>query len=303
MMFGQALGQMNSGKILVLGASGLLGSHVFDTFAKRAETIGTYVNSTEHSKENMYYLNASNYDDLDSFILDLSPTLVINCLGLTDVEVCELRPEASWQLNAAVPSRVSRLSKRKNFKFIHISTDHFQSELRIPRTENDHMRPINQYGYSKFHAESSILAINSNSLVLRTNFFGHSSSGKRSILDFALAAFAKDQVINGFDDVIFSPVGIHEISRFLISENAERATGVLNFASEKPLSKYDFLLEVAKAKGYSDSLVLRSEIVSSSLKVRRPSYLALDPGRLIHEFNHYMPTIGVMLKEELSAIP
>jgi dTDP-4-dehydrorhamnose reductase len=294
---------MLPGKILVLGASGLLGSHVFETFSKRVETIGTYVNSTEHSKENMYYLNASNYVDLDSFILDFAPTVVINCLGLTDVEVCELRPEASWKLNAAVPSRVAKLAKSRNIKFIHISTDHFYSDLKMPRSEEEDVTPINQYGYSKFHAEKSILSNNSNSLVLRTNFFGHSSIGKRSILDFALAAFLRGQVINGFDDVVFSPVGIHEISRFLISENAERATGILNFASARPLSKYDFLVEVARAKGYSDSLVLRSEIGSSNLKVHRPSYLALNPERLTHEFNHFMPTIEVMLKEELSAIP
>ena len=303
MMPSQALGQMLPGKILVLGASGLLGSHVFETFLKRAETIGTYVNSTEHSKENMYQLDASNYGDLDSFILDLAPTVVINCLGLTDVEVCELRPEASWKLNAAVPSRIAKLAKSRSMKFIHISTDHFYSDIKKPRSEDDDVTPINQYGFSKFHAEKSILSNNSNSLVLRTNFFGHSSIGKRSILDFALAAFLRGQVINGFDDVIFSPVGIHEISRFLISENAKRATGILNFASARPLSKYDFLLEVARAKGYSDSLVLRSEIGSSNLKVRRPSYLALNPGRLTHEFNHFMPTIEVMLKEELSAIP
>lgn len=303
MMPNQPLEQMLPGKILVLGASGLLGSHVFETFSNRVETVGTYVSSTEHSKENLYYLNASNYEELDSFILDLAPTLVVNCLGLTDVEVCELRPEASWKLNAAVPSRVAKLAKSRNIKFIHISTDHFYSDIKKPRSEDDVVTPINQYGFSKFHAEKSILSNNSNSLVLRTNFFGHSSIGKRSILDFALAAFLRDQVISGFDDVVFSPVGIHEISRFLTSENAKRATGVLNFASARPLSKYDFLVEVAKAKGYSESLVLRSGIGSSNLKVRRPSYLALNPGRLKHEFNHSMPTIEAMLQEELSAIP
>lgn len=303
MMPNQPLEQKLPGKILVLGASGLLGSHVFKTFSKRVETVGTHVSSTEHSKENLYYLNVSNYEELDSFILDLAPTLVVNCLGLTDVEVCELRPEASWKLNAAVPSRVAKLAKSRNIKFIQISTDHFYSDIKKPRSEDDVVTPINQYGFSKFHAEKSILSNNSNSLVLRTNFFGHSSIGKRSILDFALAAFLRGQVISGFDDVVFSPVGIHEISRFLTSETAERATGVLNFASTRPLSKYDFLVEVAKAKGYSESLVLRSEIGSSNLKVRRPSYLALNPGRLKHEFNHFMPTIEAMLQEELSAIP
>jgi dTDP-4-dehydrorhamnose reductase len=303
MMPSQALGQIPLGKVLVLGASGLLGSHVFDTFSKSVETIGTYLNSTEHLKEKMYMLNASNHGDLDSFILDTAPTLVINCLGLTDVEACEMRPEASWMLNAAVPIRIAKLSKDKDIKFIHISTDHFYSDLNFPRSETDHMTPINQYGYAKFFAEKSILSSNPNSLVLRTNFFGHSISGKRSILDFAITAFLRDQVIYGFEDVVFSPVGIHEISRFLTSQNAERATGILNFSSSRPLSKYEFMVLVARAMGINESQVLRSEIGSSNLKVRRPSYLALNPGRLTHEFSHLMPTIETMIKEELTAIP
>jgi dTDP-4-dehydrorhamnose reductase len=250
----------------------------------------------------MHLLNASNHGDLDSFILDTAPTLVINCLGLTDVEDCEMRPEANWMLNAAIPIRVAKLSKVKNIKFIHISTDHFYSNMNIPRTETDHMAPINQYGYAKFFAEKAILSSNPNALVLRTNFFGHSNAGRRSILDFARATFLRDQVVYGFADVVFSPVGIHEVSRFLTSQNAERATGLLNFSSSRPLSKYEFMVLVARAMGVSESLVLRSEIGSSALKVRRPSYLALDPGRLTHEFSHLMPTIETMIKEELSAI-
>ena len=298
-----ALDQVPQARILVLGASGLLGSHVFDEFSKRFETIGTYLGSTDHLTKNMHKLNASNFKDLSSLIHDEAPSVIINCLGLTDVEICELRPEASWKLNAEVPIYISKLAKVKNIKFIHISTDHFTSEVAKPRSETDLMTPINQYGFSKLQAEKSILFNNSDSLVLRTNFFGHSSSGKRSILDFALSSFSKRQVFAGFDDVIFSPVGIHEVSRFLLSESAERATGILNLASARPLSKYEFMLLVARATGYSESLVQRSEIKSSDLKVRRPPYLALDPERLIHEFNHYMPTIEVMLKEELSTIP
>jgi dTDP-4-dehydrorhamnose reductase len=303
MMPSQALGQKPLAKVLVLGASGLLGSHVFEVFSKRTDTIGTYLNSTEPLNEKMYLLNASNREDLVSFILDTAPTLVINCLGLTDVEDCEMRPEANWMLNAAVPIRIAKLSKIENIKFIHISTDHFYSDMSTPRTETDHMTPINQYGYSKFFAEKSILSINPNALVLRTNFFGHSNNGRRSILDFALAAFLNDQVIYGFEDVVFSPVGIREISKFLTSQNAERATGILNFSSARPLSKYEFMLLVARTIGVSESKVLRSEISSSNLKVRRPSYLALDPGRLTNEFSHLLPTIETMVKEEIAAIP
>lgn len=290
------------GKILILGASGFLGSHLFETLSEQVETIGSYMNPKGKLSTNLHKLNATNYPELDSFILKESPTLIVNCIGLTDVEACELRPEANWKLNAAIPIRVAELAKSRNIKFIHISTDHFYSKINSPRSEIVNVIPINQYGYSKLHAEKSILVNNPDSLVLRTNFFGHSNNGKRSILDFAISTLESGQKIMGFDDVVFSPVGIHEISRFLLSEFSERATGVLNFASARPLSKYEFMVMVAKARGFSESQVLRSEIRFSNLKVGRPSYLALDPGRLIKDLRYPMPKIENMLSKELAAI-
>jgi len=288
-------------KILILGASGFLGSHLLETLSESVETIGSYMNPKQKLSTNLHKLNATNYQELDSFIVRVAPTVIVNCVGLTDVEACELRPEASWKLNAAIPIRVAGLAKSMNIKFIHISTDHFYSKINSPRSEIAQLIPINQYGYSKLHAEKSILVNNPDSLVLRTNFFGHSNNGKKSILDFAISTLEGGHKINGFDDVVFSPVGIHEISRFLLSEFSERTTGVLNFASTRPLSKYEFMVMVAKARGFSESQVLRSEIRFSNLKVGRPSYLALDPGRLIKDLQYPMPKIENMLEKELAA--
>jgi dTDP-4-dehydrorhamnose reductase len=299
----QTLDELPNGKVLVLGATGLLGANVFDIFDKKVETVGTFLNHEGRQKNNLHRLNASNFADLDSFIQTVAPATIVNCLGLTDVEICESRPEASWKLNAAIPTHIAKLARARNIKFLHISTDHFFSEIEQPRYENDSVMPINQYGYSKYQAEKSILSCNPNSLVLRTNFFGHSKSGRRSLLDFALTAFAGGKIIHGFDDVIFSPVGVNEISRFLSSKKAAQGTGVLNFASTRPLSKYEFLILIARAQGYDESQVLRSKISFSNLNVNRPSYLALNPSRLMGEFKYPMPPIEIMLKEELTNIP
>lgn len=293
---------LESSRVLVLGATGLLGTNVYDCYATKFETVGTYFHTQPAPGKNLRRLDAGNFVDIQKLIDELSPTVIVNCMGLANVETCESRPEANWKINAEIPTRIARLATLKGIKFVHISTDHFYSETNKPRFESDLMSPINQYGFAKLHAEKSILLSNPDSLVLRTNFFGHSDSGRRSILDFALASLVDGREINGFDDVVFTPVGIREISRFLISGNVRSARGILNFSSGRPLSKYDFMVLVARASGHSESQVLRSKISSSNLSVRRPSYLALDPGRLAHEFNYILPTIELMLDEELAAI-
>jgi dTDP-4-dehydrorhamnose reductase len=201
-------------------------------------------------------------------------------------------------LNAAVPIRIAKLSKDKDIKFIHISTDHFYSDLNFPRSETDHMTPINQYGYAKFFAEKSILSSNPNSLVLRTNFFGHSISGKRSILDFAIAAFLNDQVIYGFEDVVFSPVGVTQFATILPILLEKDISGILNLCGSESLTKFSFLNLVAEEMGSDTSLIHPSISTEHRTKVERPVRLSLNNSRLLG-FTGDLPSLKHMIRVEL----
>jgi dTDP-4-dehydrorhamnose reductase len=292
---------LENGRILVLGATGLLGTNVFRGFISKSETYGTYLQNKPSDHRNFYHLDASSMPELTSLIEKVAPTCIINCLGLADVEVCESRPEANWKINTEVPTKIAQLARARKIKFIQISTDHFYSRVKSPRSEHELVAPINQYGYAKFKAEGFILFCNPESLVLRTNFFGHSTTNKKSILDFALNSISRNQELVGFEDVVFSPVGISQITEFLLTNVSQRASGVLNFASGRPISKYEFMLMVARTKGLPESQIRRSTLESSSLQVQRPSYLALNPRRLNQEFNYHLPSVEEMIKNEIDS--
>jgi dTDP-4-dehydrorhamnose reductase len=290
---------LKTGPVLIFGASGLLGSRVFCSLSRNFETYGTFFKSTSTATTKMLRLDATDTLKVRKLVTDLRPSRIINCLGLTNVEDCERRPEASWKLNAEIPILLSRLSMEISADFVQISTDHFHSELRNPRPESTIMTAINQYGFTKLSADNTILRENPTALILRTNFFGHSSKVDKSILNFAINAFDLDQQINGFEDVIFSPVGISEIARFLSSEHSKEIYGLLNFVSDNPISKYDFLKLVAHVMGSSGSNIDRSSINSSHLTVPRPNYLALSPARLIDDLGYPIPSLQVMLEKEI----
>jgi dTDP-4-dehydrorhamnose reductase len=286
-------------KVLVLGASGLLGMSVFNAFKKNVPAVGTYFKSKPVNLHGLIQIDLSNRDSAEELVDDLSPTHIVNCFGLTDVEVCEQRPEASWNLNTVIPSHVAKLAFEKNIKFTHISTDHFLSKRAIPRTENDIMIPVNQYGFSKYNAERFILGANPMATILRTNFFGHSPKPGKSILDFAVSNLQHKNKIIGFDDVYFSPVGIEEISKFLTSPISKAACGIVNFAGVESVSKYDFLVTLADLIGAPKNLISRGSIQDSSLKVNRPNYLSLDSSYLRDQLGYEMPNLIDMLRIEL----
>ena len=285
--------------MLIFGASGLLGSRVFSSFSNTFETFGTFFRSSIISTSKMLELDATNKFKIRQMVIDLKPSRIINCLGLTNVEECESRPEASWKLNSEIPIFLSRLSSEIGADFVQISTDHFHSEFRLPRPESTAMTAINHYGFTKLSADNIILQENPTALILRTNFFGYSGKADKSILNFAINAFDFQQQISGFEDVIFSPVGVSEIAKFLSSDQSREIHGLLNFVTEHPISKYDFLKLVGQTMGYTGTNVQRSSIASSNLSVPRPNYLALSPTRLIHDLGYEIPSLEAMVENEI----
>ncbi len=289
-------------RYLVFGASGFLGSRIFEFLSGNYDTFGTFHNASMPQSDKMRKINLSKDAEMISVIEQIKPSHIINCSGLTNVEKCELLPEASWKLNSEIPFRLAKISADLNIRFIHISTDHFGSPKNTPRTELDLSYGINQYGFTKIMAEKLVLSGNPESLVLRTNFFGNSNGKNESLLNFAMSCIQNGIQINGFDDVIFSPVSIGQICQFLTSQIIGSVTGILNFASDKPLSKYDFMVLVAKVMGRPEAKIVRASIESSNLTVRRPNYLALNPTRLYQELDFSLPEIEEMIDIEINRI-
>ncbi len=290
----------SSDRYLVFGVSGFLGARIFESLSNRYETFGTFNNSQMLQTDKIRKVNLSKQVELRRIIEEIKPTHIVNCTGLTNVEKCELLPEASWKLNAEVPFRLAKLARDLNIRLIHISTDHFGSAINTPRSETDILYGVNQYGFTKLMAENLIMLEDSKALVLRTNFFGLSNGKNESLLNFAMTRIGKGLQIDGFDDVTFSPVGIGQICQFLTSPNIANAIGILNFASAEPITKYDFMVLVAKAMGRPKAIIARTSIDSSNLTVKRPNYLALNPNRLRQELDFSMPKVEEMIYAEIN---
>jgi dTDP-4-dehydrorhamnose reductase len=84
-------------KILILGSSGYLGFRLSKLLQQRHEVFGTFNKSGNESDSTVRWFGDSN--SLLEIIKQFQPKLVINCVGLADVDLCEVLPEKSFQLN------------------------------------------------------------------------------------------------------------------------------------------------------------------------------------------------------------
>lgn len=287
-------------KVLVLGASGLLGTRVSQAFLKSNFEVFATVHSKAISRDFVpVKVLLSDFADVKK-LLTQDFDVIVNCAGLTNVDSCELRPEAAWQLNATLPSWLAKLSYNSGARFIHVSTDHFKSEFDIPRTEQARITPVNAYGYSKLGGEGFVLKFNPDASLLRTNFFGTTTSGDHSLLDYLVAKFLNRQSFSGFADVSFSPIGVTELSRRILDISSIELSGLVNVAGPESITKYDFALAVADKLGAPRTLISKGLSADANLKSRRPNYLVLDSSKLSKSIHEREISFDEMLTEELA---
>lgn len=286
-------------KALVIGSTGLLGSRLARKLSSQYEVVCTYHQNPPLHAFNSIKLDLTSIEDLDSFFGKNIFDLVFNCAGLTSVDACEKRPEAAWQLNATLPYHLALLTKKYRSRFIHVSTDHFRSESNGPRDELVDMVPVNQYGYSKLAGEEFVLQFNKSAVILRTNFFGLTSSRSHSLLDFLYSKLTNNQGLNGFQDVNFSPLGVTTLVSLMIDIAKSDFVGLANAASSEKISKFEFALLVAKLLGKREALISPGSISDLKSAAPRPNFLALDGSMLRDYLKIKVPSMQSMLQIEL----
>ena len=286
-------------KALVVGSTGLLGSRISRVLSDDYDVTCTHNKNSPLPGFQSFNLDLTNFDEIEKFFTRHDFDLVINCAGLTSVEACEIRPEAAWQLNATLPYHLAVLSKKFDARFIHVSTDHFQSDLNKPRDEKVAVWPINQYGYTKMAGEKFVLQFNESATVIRTNFFGLTRNGSHSLLDFLVSNLSNNKEIVGFEDVHFSPLGVMT----LVSEIAEIAkkdlSGLINAAGNETISKFEFARLVADLTNGNQTLVSAGSVSTLGGAMPRPNFLALDGTKLANFLEIKLPSIESMIKVEL----
>jgi dTDP-4-dehydrorhamnose reductase len=286
-------------KVLVLGSSGLLGSSLSRSLSTKFEVVGTHFTHRPKAGTETIYLNVAFPEMLEKIIESVSPHYVINCIGATSVEECERLPEKAMLLNAIFPHKVARASNKFGFRFVQVSTDHYDTPKYETRNEFMHPIALNSYGYSKLVGEQLVLNEATEALILRTNFFGVSPRGDHSILDFAINSLSNSTPIFGYEDVSFTPIGVTQVGKFLVSEMDSPITGVLNLSGSESISKFTFLKEVAVGLGLDPQLVVSARSSELSTWVTRPTILSLDNSKLLGRgFN--LPSLKDMIREELS---
>ncbi|MBN1678127.1 MAG: SDR family oxidoreductase, partial [Candidatus Thermoplasmatota archaeon] len=155
--------------LLVIGASGLLGSKVYAQAGEEYRVSGSYNPEVDGTSSwRLEPLDIGSKEEVERLFEKTRPDIVVLCAAMTNVDACEKQPIVANRANATGPELVARSCKKAGARLVHVSTDYVFDGMKTRRyTEEDLPRPISVYGQSKLSGEKAVLATLPEAVVAR----------------------------------------------------------------------------------------------------------------------------------------
>ena len=282
-------------KLLVIGASGMIGSTVLRVLSETQEyeAYGTVRNDQAKSffsakivGKLISGINAEDHDSLVRLLEETSPDVIINCAGLTKHKAGAENPLLSLPINSLMPHRLAGLCGLVGARMIHVSSDCVFAGDKGNYTEEDFTDARDVYGQSKALGEVHY----PHTVTLRTSTIGHEFQSQYGLLEWFLA---QEKECGGFTRAIFSglPTMIFaQVLRDIVIPDLN-LSGLFHIAA-KPIAKFDLLQILAQVYGKSINIVPNDKlIIDRSLDASRfheaTGYIAPEWPELIKKMHAY----------------
>ncbi len=168
---------MGRAEILVVGASGLVGSELMRHLGGRAA--GT---CNRHPSPGLLACDITDADRTAKVVEAVSPRVIIHTAALTDVDYCETDPDASHAINVEGTRNVARAAAQAGARYIFVSTDYVFGGEQGPHKPHEAFAPVNVYGGHKAEAEGIVAATVDDHVILRAcGLYGYQPAGKNFV--------------------------------------------------------------------------------------------------------------------------
>lgn len=243
-------------KVLVLGASGFLGGHIYNKIkiTNNIEVIGTRYADTKN--EELYKLNVNENIEVESYFKQNKPDIIIWCL-MSKTNEQEL-----------IENGITNILRNISFnqKFIYISTNAlfnngsgYFNEQDIPTYLNDSSK-LALYSNAKFLGED-LVKLHDNHIIVRPGIiYGQDIYGKwdNRILEI-IHKLSLNEKLERSRNMYNTFVKVEELANAIIELINLEYKGILHLGPENKQSYYNFYKDMAERLKLNEKLIIASE--------------------------------------------
>lgn len=249
-------------RILLIGATGLLGGVLYEHLGRQHEVLGT----TTRNVEGFRQLRLEDEEQLRR-LAGSAIDLVVHAGGLVDLAGAEHDPALAERVNV---TSTEQLVAHTSAKIVYFSSDNVFPGTAPSYVETDDPAPVSVYGRTKLAAEKIVLRRPENLVVRVPLLYGTSPWSTKFIDRFS------GRRTTAMTDVITNPVYLPDLADCLprLWDN----TGIVHFGGTDAVTRLDFMTAVQRGLGL-DTVVVpvrNSEVDPSGL---RPARLVLRSAR------------------------
>ncbi len=266
-------------RILVLGAAGCSGFSIVSRLAGRHSVRGLCRKPPETSLP-LVAGESLSAETLRLHITEFRPDAVVNTVAVGDVDACEKDPALARRVNVdGVRDLIGVLKDcGSGARLIHFSTNAVFDGLHPPYSETSPTLPVNEYGRSKLEADRMVASEYPNHLILRpiTMFGIRQPFQRHNPVSFIIDRLASGNPVELVDDVYGNLLYLEDLTSYVEIFLSHEYRGVVHVSGDEVVNRFELGLLVARAFGFSESLVQRCSSDRFPALAKRPPNTSFD---------------------------
>jgi dTDP-4-dehydrorhamnose reductase len=252
-------------RLLVLGATGMLGHHLMRLAGDDAVGLGSAEADVTDSAA------------VRSAVEQVRPDVVVNSAAIADVDRAESDEDLAMGVNRDGAANAATAAARAGAVVVYVSTDYvFDGRKREPYVESDEPAPLSVYGRSKLDGERATAAANQRHFMVRTSWlFG---PGRSNFPETTLRLAREGREVRATSDQVGCPTYTGHVAEGMLRLVAGEAYGLHHMAAAGSCSRFELARETLARAG----IEARVDAVTSADEPRRaprPAYSALTSER------------------------
>jgi len=285
-------------RILITGASGLLGGRLAELLAQRHSVVAaSHVAQTPSGMESVS-VDLRSADSMDAALASARPDAVVHSAACADADLCEREPETARALNAMATEHLAGLCVERGARLIAVSTDLVLSGERALSDESVAARPILEDGRSKRRGEDAVLAASPDFVVARVALVVGQGFGPRVTASEGVAwALRVGRRPRLFSDQFRTPVDPESVVDAIARILEGRGAGLFHLGGPERLSRHALGLRTARALDLDASLIDAALQAREPVGFLRPADCSMDSSRARRELGWQPRPLDEALRE------
>ena len=270
-------------KIVLTGASGLLGRAVMAELLPNFDIIGLGLNRI-HS--GIQKLNLLDTESVSEFMWAVKPDILIHSAAERRPDISQNDPKRTIALNVEATRHLARLAYQTGSWMIYLSTNYVFDGMSPPYSPQDLTNPLNLYGQSKLDGENAVRVETDQFCIIRLPaLYGQVDFlGETSITQIG-EQIQSEEKINIDHWSIRRPTWVNDVAvvcRQIIEHRSNQSNfnGTYHWSANEPMTKYQIAQSMGEVVNCSTTHLIPD--VKPPVGVLRPQDCELDCSDLVN---------------------